>query len=216
MAQDWQVGHSTGRCSVSDRELMEGEEFYAVLFEDGDSFRRADYSLESWTGPPPDSFCHFKTRVPVKEKKKRLLVDDELLMNFFLRLGGESDASRVRFRFVLALILMRKRLLRYETTESVDGQEFWTMTAPKDHATHKLLNPHLTDDQIEGVSEQITLIMHGDMGAWSTMDEMGADDADDADGANASAQTDASTCADGTPSAPEPNTTRTEPLHGNA
>jgi len=171
MAQDWQVGHSTGRCSVTNRELTEGEEFYAVLFEDGESFRRADYSVESWTGPPEGSYCHFKTRVPVKEKKKRLLVDDELLMNFFLRLDGDEDPARVRFRFVLALILMRKRLLRYDATQTADGLETWTMTTPKDHATHRIINPHLTDEQIEGVSEQVTLILHGDMGSWSPIND---------------------------------------------
>lgn len=170
MAQDWQVGHSTGRCSVTNRELNEGEEFYAVLFEDGDSFRRVDYSLEGWSGPPEASYCHFKTRVPIREKKKRLLVDDEVLMNFFLRLESEEDPARVRFRFVLALILMRKRLLRYENSEMVDDQEIWTMTTPKDHMTHKLVNPRLTDDQIEDVSEQITGILHGDMGAWSEVE----------------------------------------------
>lgn len=169
MAQDWQVEHPTGRCAVTGRELAEGEEYYAVLFEEGESFRRVDYSDDGWTGPPEGSYCHFRTRVPIKEKKKQLLVDNAVLVNFFLRLADEEDPSRLRFRFVLALILMRKRLLRYDTSEVRDGNEYWRMTMPSDQSSHDVLNPRLTDDQIEDVSGQISSILHGDMGEWAEM-----------------------------------------------
>ena len=122
MAQQWEVQRSMGTCVTTGRAFKEGEEFYTVLFEDGDSFRRADYSLDAWQGPPEGSFCHFKSRVPIREKKRKLLVDDELLVNFFLRLSQEIAPVRVRFRFVLALILMRKRLLKYqESVAEPDG-----------------------------------------------------------------------------------------------
>ena len=48
----WEIGRSTGVCAATGRELREGEEYYAVLFEEGESFRRADYTLEAWSGPP--------------------------------------------------------------------------------------------------------------------------------------------------------------------
>lgn len=169
MAQDWQVEHSTGRCAITGRELGEGEEYYAVLFEEGESFRRADYSLGGWDGPPEGSYCHFKTRVPVREKKRRLLVDNEVLVNFFTRLADEEDASRLRFRFVLALILMRKRILRYDASEVREGTEYWRMTMPSDQSTHEVVNPRLTDDQVELVSEEISAILHGDMGVWGAV-----------------------------------------------
>ncbi len=48
MAQKYEVERSTAQCAVSGRKLEEGEEFYTVLFEEGESFRRADYSLDAW------------------------------------------------------------------------------------------------------------------------------------------------------------------------
>jgi len=184
MAQDWQVEHSTGRCVVTGRELDEGEEYYAVLFEEGESFRRADYSLDGWDGPPEGSYCHFKTRVPVREKKKRLLVDNEVLVNFFTRLADEEDASRLRFRFVLALILMRKRILRYDASEMREGVEYWRMTMPSDQSTHEVVNPRLTDDQVEGVSEEISAILHGDMGVWGAVTDQETEAPEDAGAAD--------------------------------
>ncbi len=166
MAQQWEVGSTTGECSTSGKSLAEGEEFYAVLFDEGSTFRRVDYSVDAWPGPPEGAYCFFKTRVPVKEKKKRLLVDNEILVSFFLRLVDETELVRVQFRFVLALILMRKRLIKYDGTKTEGDVETWRMILVSDKSVHEIVNPQLTDDQIEGVSEQLTAILHGDMGEW--------------------------------------------------
>lgn len=166
MAQDWQVESPKGRCATTGRPLEEGEAFYTVLFEDGESFRRADYCCEAWAGPPDGAFCCFRTRVPVKEKRKKLLVDDELLVNFFVRLGAETQPVRIHFRFVLALILMRKRLLRYEGSSREGAEETWTMTLASDRSSHRVVNPRLMDEQIDAVSRQLSAILHGDMGEW--------------------------------------------------
>jgi hypothetical protein len=170
MAQQREIDAATGRCTVTGRAFEEGEEFYTVLFEDGDSFKRVDYCVDAWQSPPEGAYCHFKTRVPVKEKQKKLLVDQELLLGFFMRLAGETEPVRVQFRFVLALILMRKRLLRYEGSTTENGVEIWRMTRPRDQSVYQITNPCLTDDQIEGVSQQLSTILHSDMGKWAIAD----------------------------------------------
>ncbi len=168
MNPEWEVEPAKGRCAVTGRVLQEGEEFYTVLFEEGESFRRADYSLEAWQSPPEGCFCYFKTRVPVRERRKKLLVDNEILVSFFTRLADQSDPLRVQFRFVLALILMRKRLLRYDRSAKEDGADVWHLTLMTDRSEHRVVNPRLTDQQIEAVSGQLGAILHGDMGEWAT------------------------------------------------
>ena len=158
MAQQWNVESPTGVCAVSGRTLVEGDEFYTVLFEDGESFRRVDASIDHWEGPPEGCYCHFKSRVPVKAARKKMLVDNELLVSFFDRLAEDEEPVRVQFRFVLALILMRKRLLRYDGSNTQDGVEVWDMTRTRDHTTHA---------QIENVSGQLSAIIHQDMGEWA-------------------------------------------------
>ncbi len=173
--QQWEVEPAVGRCASTGRPIEEGEEFYSVLFEDGDSFKRADYCLDSWEKPPEGAFCHFKSRVPVKEKKKQLLVNNDVLTSFFMRLEEETEAVRVQFRFVIALMLMRKRILRYEGSVVEDAAEVWEMTLTRDHSKHRVVNPRLTDDQIEGVSKQLSAILHEDMGEWA----LGESDSED-------------------------------------
>jgi hypothetical protein len=170
MKQDWQLDAPKGRCAITNRQLAEGEPFYSVLFEDDaveGGFRRVDYSLEAWQGVPEGAFCSFKTQVPIREKRRRLLVDNDVLVNFFLRLADETNPLRVQFRFVLALILMRKKILRYDGCTKPDEHEVWQMTLTGDHSEHRVINPRLTEEQIEGVSSQLGAILHGDAGQWS-------------------------------------------------
>lgn len=174
MAKDWSVETATGRCAVTGKTLTEGEEFYTVLWEAGDSFVRRDFSMEGWQSPPEDAYCYFKTRVPVKAQRKKLLVNNELLVNFFERLADETVEVRVQFRFVVALILMRKRVLRYDGSCDEDGIEVWDMTLPRDQSRHRVINPRLTDSQIEQVSQELSAILHSDMGEWGSPADVGA------------------------------------------
>jgi hypothetical protein len=168
---EWEVQHTSGRCAVTGRALREGEDFYTALLESGESFSRVDYSVEAWTGPPEGAFCFFKTRVAVKEKRKKLLVDHAVLVHFFERLAEETQPVRVQFRFVLALILMRKRMLRYDGSATENGLEVWRMTLMPSKTMHRVINPRLTDEQIEGVSRQLSAILHSDMGEWAGGDD---------------------------------------------
>ena len=183
MAQQWEVESASGVCRKTGRAFVEGEEFYTVLFEEGESFRRADFAADSWEGPPEGCFCFFKSRRPVKEKKKKLLVDSEMLIGFFRRLEDETEPVRVQFRFVLALLLMRKRLLQYESSATKDGQEVWQMVLTYDKSTHGVVNPSLTDDQIEDVSRQLSAILHSDMGHWADRDNKPPENGDHDGGA---------------------------------
>jgi hypothetical protein len=168
MAQQWQVEPVKGRCASTGLPIEEGQEFFTVLFEDGEGFRREDYGAAAWNGAPAGSYCYFKSKMPIKAQRKKLFIDDDLLVNFFLRLADETEPARVQFRFVLALLLMRKRLLRYEGSSVQGGPELWTLSMPRDQSTHRVVNPSLTPDEITGVSQQLTAILHSDIADWLT------------------------------------------------
>ncbi len=158
----WEVARTQGTCARTGRVLQEGEEFYAVLYDTPEGFVRHDYAVDAWTEPPENAFSFWKSRIPHKEQKKRTLVNNEVLVDFFERLADEDDLPKVQFRFVLALMLMRKRVLRYDETKWDDGVETWTMTLTTDNTTHTVVNPQLGDDEIESASQQLTAILHGD------------------------------------------------------
>jgi hypothetical protein len=171
MSNEYEIARPTGRCAVTDRPLAEGESYYAVLLETPDGFERRDYAVDAWEGPPEGSFCYWKARVPVREKKREhLSFDPVMLTHLFLRLEDEESEMRQSFRFVLALLLMRKRLLKYEGTSESGGHELWRMRLTTDGTLHQVVNPRLTELQVDRLSAQLTAILSGEVESLESLD----------------------------------------------
>jgi hypothetical protein len=172
MANDYEISRATGKCAATGREFKENDFYYAALFDSAQGFERKDYSPEAWTGPPEHCFCYWKGRVPVREKKPATIaIDNSILMNLFCRLEDDSSEMRQQFRFVLALLLMRKRLLRFERALPEGGHEYWQVRLLADQSVQQVLNPHLSEQQIERLSAQLTAILSGDVAAIAQLEE---------------------------------------------
>ncbi len=159
---DWEIKKTLGQCCVTQRAFGPGEEYYAALVDTESGLERRDYGAECWQSERPAVYCFWKTRMPDTEQKKKLFVDDEMLMSFFERLAEETEAEKLAFRFVLALILMRKRKLKYDGMKVEDGLERWTLRVTGEDRLAEVINPHLTEDQIEQLSSQMGQILQVD------------------------------------------------------
>ena len=174
MATDWELARTTGRCAATGRSFAEGEAYFAALFEASIGIERRDYGLETWSGPPEGSFCHWRGRIPRREKKPTSLdIDPQMLTQFFVGLEDEQSETRQQFRFVLALLLMRKRLLRFEGPDREGEQEYWRMRLVSDKSLHRVLNPRLTDEHITRLSAQLTALLSGEVEAVEFLEGAG-------------------------------------------
>ncbi len=162
MMEQWEIQRTQGRCAGTDRVLEPGEEYYAALIDTRETFERRDYCSEYWETHHPEVFSFWKTQIPLPSEKKKLFVDDSVLINFFERLGQETEPLKIQFRFVLTLILMRKRLVKYEDSFKRDDREIWNVRLMRDKELHEVVNPNLTDEQIEQVSGELSVILQGD------------------------------------------------------
>ena len=166
----WEVAKTLGVCAGCGQTLAPNQDYCAALLEQAgnagsssEGFERRDYCESCWERLRPEVFCFWKTRFPEPAQKKKLLVDDEVLLDIFERLAGTEERVKINFRFVLALILMRKRILKYQQTDYRDGQEFWIMGQVREQTTHEVLNPRLDDAQIQEVSEQLSTILRSEL-----------------------------------------------------
>ena len=160
---DWEIKKPIGQCYVSDDEFAVGDDYFAALVETEEGFERRDFCVGCWKEHKPDVYCFWKTKMPDPEHKKKLFIDDEMLMSFFDRLAEETDQEKVNFRFVLTLVLMRKRKLKYVSDAVKDGQEIWHMRVAGENRGVTVVNPHLSEDQIEELSSQMGQIMQVDL-----------------------------------------------------
>ena len=161
---DWEIEKTLGQCSGTERKFEVGEEYFAALTLNAEGFHRMDYSVEYWQQDRPEVYCFWKTRMAAPDqKKKKMFVDDDMLMSFFDRLAEETEQDKVNFRFVLTLILMRKRKLKYDSSKVADGDEVWTMKVTGQARTVEVVNPDLNEDQISELSEQMGDILQVDL-----------------------------------------------------
>jgi hypothetical protein len=160
---DWEINKPLGQCCGNGRMIEDGEEYFGALVETEQGLERRDFSAEYWEQEKPAVFCFWKTRLAAPDEKKELFVDDDMLMAFFQRLAEETDQEKVNFRFVLALVLMRKRRLKYDATKTDGGQEIWCLRVVGEKDIVEVVNPHLDEEQIEQLSSQIGQILQTDL-----------------------------------------------------
>jgi hypothetical protein len=160
---EWEINRPLGQCSGTERKIEYGEEYFAALVETEEGLQRQDFCADYWEKEKPDVFCYWRTKLPESGQKKQLFVDDQMLMAFFERLEKETDQEKIDFRFVLALILMRKRILKYDATKTENDKEIWQLRMVGDKHTVEVVNPHLNEEKIEQLSSQISEILQTEL-----------------------------------------------------
>ncbi len=165
MPKSYKITPATGSCCKCSREFEEGQDFVAAVREEGEELVRDDYCSECWPSAADagdkDYFAIWQAKMPQKQEKKKLFVDDDVLSDFFVRLGDQPE--RVSFRFVLALVLMRKKILSYEGATRKDGRDVWLMRFKGDKKQYEVTDPHMTEEKISQVSRQLGQILAGEL-----------------------------------------------------
>ena len=114
MLGEYKVSRCTRQCHHLKRPLREGEWYYSVVVECGDDFVRHDYSAEAWGEPPEDTVGWWKCRMPSSNEKKLVLAPVEVLTDLLRQMGSQPE--KAKSRYLLALMLMRKRVIRHLDT----------------------------------------------------------------------------------------------------
>lgn len=100
-------------CHETKRELQPDETFYSVVVEKGGEWVRFDYSEAAWKKlilKKPQSNFWWQSKIPSDKKQKQAPFD--VLFELFDSLEGQPDKRETRY--VLTLLLIRRRLFRLE------------------------------------------------------------------------------------------------------
>ena len=157
---DYEIQGPTRVCAATGRELRPGERFFGVLIEEGGKFARKDYAADAWTGPPPDHVAYWTGRVPSADKPRKPVINDDLLIDCFDRLKDSTDADGLNFRYVAALLLMRRKRFRFEDAyRDESGRDVMLVRDARGGAVHPVIDPRLTDDQIAAVQDEVFRVL---------------------------------------------------------
>ena len=159
-----EVPRTGGRCAVSGRTIADGEKYFAAIRESDVGMDRIDVAGENWAAFDKAGLLAFwQTALRKAEEKKKVFVDDEVLCALFERLADTTEAAKVSFRFVLGLILMRKRLVVYETTRHDARGDVWVVRLRGKQELMDLIDPKLDEQQVAEVSRQLGQILNEEL-----------------------------------------------------
>lgn len=158
---DYEVERCTRHCAASGRELHEGEEFFSVLVNEKRDVRRHDYATEAWTGPSDDAVAWWKSRMPTREAKKGQLAPNDVLLQLFNEL--EQAPEKADMRYVLALLLVRRRVLREEDAERDESSnEFLVLYSPREESTYRVAVREPGGDRVEQIQAELARLLYAD------------------------------------------------------
>lgn len=158
MNQDWEIRKRSEICTATQRPFAEGEFFYTAIFRDGDGFRRDDLSEEAWQARPDDpqpfSFWRSKFEMPPPPPPEPLAKQDA--ESILRKLIEENSDTTKNARYILALMLERKRLLK--PMESTDPDVLvYERTGTGE--TFLIPNPRLALSQVPEVQKEVSALL---------------------------------------------------------
>ena len=168
MATGYEIARATGMCAATGRPIAVGDDFIAALVEGAGEERleRADYSVEAWRSGarPARLYGHWRAKMEPPDSKKRPFIDDAALMDLFEQLAEATEPGRLSFRYLLALMLVRKRLLKYEGTQREGGRSLMlvrlaTRADETPAPVVQVVDPGMNDTAIAEAIEQLTAVM---------------------------------------------------------
>lgn len=157
MANDWEIKGRSTVCTATGREFADGEIFYTLLFRERGGFRREDWCEAAWKERDPTqrahSFWRNKFEVPPPPAPEPLGKQTaETLLRHYMSQPGEEHAN---VRFILALMLERKRLLKPVETKEEEGRKIHVYLHAKTGEVFLIPDPGLRLDQIETVQAEV-------------------------------------------------------------
>lgn len=157
----YQIQAPTRVCAATGAALKPNEKFVSALFEDQGKLVRRDYSLQAWANVSASlqPIAFWISRIPEEGKKAKLVVNEEVLVDCLEHLSNNPDPSKTNFRYIVALLLMRKKRLRFEDLLKRDGQEILVLRDYKTKKIYEIPDPRLDEDQIDKAQDEVFAVL---------------------------------------------------------
>ena len=156
--EDWQINDKIESCHGCGKRFEDASEVISALFEQGEAFFRRDYCAACANGEHlAGAFSHWRAKFS-SSKPAKAYVDDEVIFDFFERLQESAEPSKKDFHYVLALILMRKRLLKFMSIEKEGDETCMVLRSPRRDKIYRVLERRLSSREMDALNEEVAKV----------------------------------------------------------
>ena len=157
LANEWPIKHRADACARTQRPFQPGEQFYTLLFREGEGFRREDLSEGAWAqrneNIRPFSFWKSRYEPPPAEPPEALAKENA--EDILRRLLAQNDPANVNACYVLAVMLERKRVLKQIKVDQSEGRPVLIYEHAKNGDVLIVPDVRLRLDELEQVQNEV-------------------------------------------------------------
>lgn len=159
MNAEIQLPRRSDRCFATERPFEVGDAIAVVLLETTEGYERRDYALDSAPEILKLEIARWRTIRRAPSQPSPHAIDRVAIFDFFKKLSEPDSPHQVQFRFVLALLLWRKKALHFELSEPRENGECWHFSVPKSEECFEVYRPELDDEDVERLSAQLESLL---------------------------------------------------------
>ena len=154
----YKIGKSGKACSSCATTFSPETSFHSALFEEEADWRREDFCTDCWGVGREGVFSHWLARIPPSVQKKPTF-DQDRVLTLFAQVSDEESPTRARLRYLLALMLVRKRVFKF-VGSATNGIRVLHVASDEEHLVE---DPGLTAAEIEGARDELGRLLDLDL-----------------------------------------------------
>ncbi len=164
MIQNWSIRSRAPQCALSERPFAEGEVFHTAIYFDPETsgYLRRDVAIDVW----PQEIAERKpiaywraTYSPTIVEAKPEVASKEGAMALLQRFIEEDEPATENARYILALMLERKRILSPTATKEVDGNKMLFYENKKTGEVFIVRDPDLRLDELAQLQDEVAMLL---------------------------------------------------------
>lgn len=154
----WSIQNRSHHCALTKEPFKDGDIFFTALFINptNGQYERKDFSTSAWEQTTEKPFSFWKNTYVKQEKPKPLeLQPKESTETLLLRLQNEDKPETENVRYLLALMLERKNILRQTDSQKTDLNTLRVYQQKYSDQVYVIKDPNLSLDKIEEVQKEV-------------------------------------------------------------
>ncbi len=152
------------KCAATGEELAPGSLCHSVLVERNGELERLDFSEQGWSGPPSGTIGAWTCVVPKPAEVRHEPLDASALMSCFEQLVEEASPAREGLRYVLALLLVKKRRLRLEGSRVDGNDEYLQLAGAQGEGAWEVRDLNPTDEEVQQWQRELNVYLASEWG----------------------------------------------------
>jgi hypothetical protein len=159
MLLDFEITHCSRQCAATGRTFAPGETYFSTLHMEGGSPVRRDFAAAEWRGPAEGALAWWKARMPDNDSSKPKLAPQDVLLNLFTELADRPDEAE--FRYLLGLLLIRRRIVKLEETQRDAEGEVLILECPRRDEQYQLRVAAPAPERTDVLQQRMIELLYG-------------------------------------------------------